>query len=176
MRHAEIGTGHLLLGMLGEGGGVAWQALDALGVKMDDARTRIARQPGATAAYLPPNLPFSPRAGKVMELALREALGLGCNYIGTEHVLLGLVREGQGAGTSVLVALGVSPEDARAKVLDLLHGYSEAERADVAIATASVAYPRPPSLRDVLVALEGISGRLGAIERHLGIGETTDGA
>ena len=126
LRHAEIGTGHLLLGMLAEGGGVAWQALDALGVKMDDARTRIARQPGATAAYLPPNLPFSPRAGKVMELALREALGLGCNYIGTEHLLLGLVREGQGTGASVLVALGVNPEDARSKVLELLHGYANA--------------------------------------------------
>ena len=125
MHHPEVGTGHLLLGLMAEGGGVAWQALSALGLDLDDARTRVARMPAA-AGLLPPNPPFTSRCGKVLELALREALGLGCNYIGTEHLLLGLVREGQGTGASVLVALGVNPEDARSKVLELLHGYANA--------------------------------------------------
>ena len=128
MNHPQIGTGHILLGLLAEGDGVACRALTALGADLDSARAALEKSRPQRNGAVSGHLPFSPRGKKVCELAFREALALGRNYVGTEHVLLGLVREGEGTGASVLVALGISPEDARAKVLELLRGYEKAEQ------------------------------------------------
>lgn len=132
--HEAVGTGHLLLGLIGEGGGVAFTALDALGVTTDAAKEAVLRRhPGEDADPGRPR-PFTPRLKKVMEFALREALLLGNNFIGTEHLLLGLIREGSDIGALALADCGVPDEDrgfsdvVRAKVLELLHGYAEAER------------------------------------------------
>ena len=121
--HADIATGHLLLGLIAEGDGIAGRALKSLGVTLDSAREVLSLRMISDGAAAPGGmLPFKPRAKKVLELSLREALQLGHNYIGTEHLLLGLIREGEQAGASVLEPVGVSPPDARAKVLELLRG------------------------------------------------------
>jgi ATP-dependent Clp protease ATP-binding subunit ClpA len=127
--HAEIATGHLLLGLISEGDGVAGQALRSLGVTLEGAREILGPQIIPHGAVVPGSPPqFTPPARKVLELSLREALQLGCNYVGTEHILLGLVREDEQAGASVLELAGVSPHDVRAKVLELLRGHAEAKR------------------------------------------------
>jgi ATP-dependent Clp protease ATP-binding subunit ClpC len=122
MRHEDADTGHLLVGLIGEGGGVACQALTALGVTPERVREAVwTRHPGGDAtpaAYLP----FSPRLKKALEMALRESMMRGDNFIGTEHLLLGLIREGSDVGALALAACA-SPSDVRAKVLELLDGY-----------------------------------------------------
>lgn len=130
MDHAEITTGHLLTGMLGEGEAVAFRALDALGVTAEAARAALfdLAPPGGTAVTTA-SIPFGRDARKALELALREALQLGHNYIGTEHLLLGLVRDAEGASAPrVLATLGVPLPEVRAKVLELLHGYARREQ------------------------------------------------
>ena len=126
--HAEIATGHLLLGLIAEGGGVAGQALTSLGVTLEGAREVLGRRIISPRAAGPGYQPFQPQAKKVLELALREALQLGHNYVGTEHLLLGLAREGERAGASVLDLAGTSAAGARAKVLEMLGACAEAER------------------------------------------------
>ena len=106
LNHAFIGTEHILLGLIREGEGVAYKALDALGISFEAVREKVEEAigtPGAAAAGSPP---FTPRAKKVLELSLREALSLGHSYIGTEHMLLGLVRESEGVAAQVLEQLG----------------------------------------------------------------------
>ena len=124
MEHNFLGTEHVLLGMLAEGEGVAAKALTELGTDLDGMRSRIreAIPPGApgTASGAPP---FTPRAKHVLELALREALEMSHNYIGTEHLLLGLIREGEGVAAQVLKAAGLDAIAVRSKVLSLLAGY-----------------------------------------------------
>ena len=117
---ASVGTEHVLLGLLGEPDSVGARALVALGVSPDALRATLERGgeqgPGAPSGHLP----FTPRAKKVLELSLREALGLGCNYIGTEHILLGLVREGEGVAAQALVDSGIDRLEAvRAQVTRL---------------------------------------------------------
>jgi ATP-dependent Clp protease ATP-binding subunit ClpA len=126
--HAEIATGHLLLGLIAEGGGVAAQALRSLGVTAEGAREMLGPRIISPRADKPGYQPYQPQAKKVLELTLREALQLGHNYVGTEHLLLGLAREGERAGASVLDLVGTSADDVRAKVLEMLGGYAEAER------------------------------------------------
>ncbi len=122
MNHPEVGTGHLVFGLIAEGEAVACQALTALGADTDSVRERVVKgqHPGGGAPR--GHIPLSPRVKKANELALRESLKLGHRYVGTEHVLLGLIDEGEETGVSVLVALGISPADLRAKVMELL-GY-----------------------------------------------------
>ena len=124
MNHNFLGTEHVLLGLLREGEGVGAKALVELGLDLDDVRARITGvigpgEPGGAT----PQPPFTPRAKKVLELALREALDLGHNYLGTEHQLLGLIREGEGVASQVLIGCGLTPEQVRAKVVELLRGY-----------------------------------------------------
>jgi ATP-dependent Clp protease ATP-binding subunit ClpC len=126
--HAEIATGHLLLGLISEGDGVAGRALRSLGVTLEGAREILGRRIISPRAAESGYLPFQPQAKKVLELTLREALQLGHNYVGTEHLLLGLARQGEQAGASVLELAGTSAGDVRAKVLEMLNGYTEAER------------------------------------------------
>jgi hypothetical protein len=124
LEHNFLGTEHVLLGLVREGEGVGALALQQLGVELAAVRRRVTDvvKPGApgTASGAPP---FTPRAKKVLELSLREALDLGHNYIGTEHLLLGLIREGQGVASQVLIAAGLTPEKVRRKVIELLQGY-----------------------------------------------------
>ena len=122
--HNFIGTEHVLLGLIQEEEGVAAQALAALGVSLDAVREKVAEtvRPGSATGF-PGSPPFTPRAKKVLELSLREALQLGHNYIGTEHLLLGLVREGQGVAAQVLVILGADLARVRQQVVQVLSGY-----------------------------------------------------
>ncbi|HVM17699.1 MAG TPA: Clp protease N-terminal domain-containing protein [Gaiellaceae bacterium] len=120
LRHAYIGTEHLLLGLLREDGNAA-RALASLGVELEAARTQVARAVArGDEAPSGGQVPFTPRAKKVLELALREALALGHNWIGTEHILLGLVREGDGVASRILLDFGADAERVRDAVIGLL--------------------------------------------------------
>jgi ATP-dependent Clp protease ATP-binding subunit ClpC len=118
LNHNYIGTEHLLLGLITEGDGVAAQALASVGVKLEDVRRLV--DPGTQASG--GHLPFTPRAKKVLEMALREALKLGHNHIGAEHILLGLLREGEGTAARALVAAGAELDRVREEVLSRLSG------------------------------------------------------
>jgi hypothetical protein len=122
--HNYIGTEHILLGLIHEGEGVAARALESLGVSLEAVRAEVTEIIGRGAEAPTGNIPFTPRSKKVLELSLREALELGHNYIGTEHILLGLLREGQGVGAQVLVKLGAGRDQVRQVVIQLLSGYA----------------------------------------------------
>jgi ATP-dependent Clp protease ATP-binding subunit ClpC len=124
LNHNHIGTEHILLGLIVDGEGVAAKALEGLGISLDQMRAEVESVIGRGESRSDaPHIPFTPRAKKVLELALREALQLGHNYIGTEHVLLGLVREGEGVGAQVLVKRGANLEQVRTQVVSLLAGF-----------------------------------------------------
>jgi ATP-dependent Clp protease ATP-binding subunit ClpC len=125
LKHNYIGTEHILLGLIHEGGGVAALALEHIGISQDAARQRVEEIIGHGTKPPAGHIPFTPRAKKVLELALREALQLGHKYIGTEHLLLGLLREEEGVAAQVLTQLGASLDDVREAVIELLSGYSE---------------------------------------------------
>src|ERR687896_2218550 len=123
LNHNYIGTEHLLLGLLHEGEGVGAKALESLGVSLEAVRRQVQEIIGQGQAAPTGHIPFTPRAKKVLELSLREALQLGHNYIGTEHILLGLIREGEGVAAQVLVKLGADLSRVRQQVIQLLSGY-----------------------------------------------------
>jgi len=119
-----IGTEHLLLGLIREQDGIAAKALESLNISLEDVHGQVEELIGR-GTYVPNgHIPFTPRAKKVLELSLREALQLGHNYIGTEHVLLGLIREGEGVAAQVLLNLGADLEKVRSAVIQLLSGYN----------------------------------------------------
>jgi hypothetical protein len=120
LNHDYIGTEHILLGLIQEGDGVAARALESLGISLDAVRARVEDIIGRGDEQSPSHIPFTPRAKKVLELSLREALQLGHNYIGTEHILLGLIREGEGVAAQVLVELGGDLERVRQEVKRIL--------------------------------------------------------
>jgi GNAT superfamily N-acetyltransferase len=122
--HTYIGTEHLLLGLIAEGEGIGARALEHLQVSLSGVRTQVEQIIGRGDGSATGHIPFTARAKKVLELSLREALGLGHNYIGTEHILLGLVREGEGIAAQVLRSVGVREVDVRSTVLALLEGSS----------------------------------------------------
>jgi ATP-dependent Clp protease ATP-binding subunit ClpC len=170
LNHSYIGTEHLLLGVLREDEGVA-AALAALEVGLDPARELVAEIVGRGRQAPSGHIPFTPRAKKVLELSLREALRLGHPYIGPEHILLGLLTEGQGVAVEVLRVLGAPPERVRAQVLELvpLAGEEPGDRPDPSrsgrlLVTAA-------KLDELLDRLDAIERRLDAIERRLGLGE-----
>jgi ATP-dependent Clp protease ATP-binding subunit ClpC len=127
LNHAFIGTEHILLGLIREGEGVAAKALDALGVTFDAVREKVEETIGANTNPSPGSPPFTPRAKKVLELSLREALQLGHSYIGTEHMLLGLVREGDGVAAQVLNEMGADMSRVRTQVIQMMSGQSGKE-------------------------------------------------
>ncbi len=127
LNHAFIGTEHILLGLIREGEGVAAKALDALGVTFDVVREKVEEAIGANTNPSPGSPPFTPRAKKVLELSLREALQLGHSYIGTEHMLLGLVREGDGVAAQVLSDLGADMARVRTQVIQMMSGQAGKE-------------------------------------------------
>ncbi|MCA1839024.1 MAG: ATP-dependent Clp protease ATP-binding subunit [Actinomycetota bacterium] len=123
LNHNYIGTEHILLGLISEGEGVAAKALESLGVSLDSVRSQVEEIIGTGSSSPQGHIPFTPRAKKVLELSLREALQLGHNYIGTEHILLGLIREGEGVAAQVLQKLGADLGRVRQQVIQLLSGY-----------------------------------------------------
>ena len=151
--HNYIGTEHILVGLIREDGGVAAKGLESLGISLDAVRQQIEEIVGIGEQAPSGHVPFTPRAKKVLELSLREALQLGYDYIGTEHILLGLIREGDGVAAQVLVRLGADLNQVRQEVIQRLHGFQGEDE--------------PGSQR--AVQRPGLLSRVDAIERRLSI-------
>ena len=122
LKHNYIGTEHILLGLIREEEGLAARVLEALDIELGRVRAQIVRIVGSAEEVTTGQIPFTPRARKVLELALREALSLGHNYIGTEHILLGLVRENEGVAARVLLDFDADAEKIRSEVTRMLSG------------------------------------------------------
>jgi ATP-dependent Clp protease ATP-binding subunit ClpA len=165
LNHDYIGTEHILLGLIGEGKGVAARALESLGISLDAVRQQVEEIIGRGQQTPSGHIPFTPRAKKVLELSLRESLQLGHEYIGTEHILLGLLREGKGVAAQVLVKLGADLSQVRQQVIQLLHGHQEKEPMS-ARSTAGELRLLPA----VNARLEAVERRLTAIEQRVGTG------
>ena len=127
LNHNFIGTEHILLGLIHEGEGVAAKALESLGIALEAVREQVEEIIGQGQQVPTGHIPFTPRAKKVLELSLREALQMNHNYIGTEHILLGLIREGEGVAAQVLIKLGADLNRVRNTVLQLITGYQGRE-------------------------------------------------
>jgi ATP-dependent Clp protease ATP-binding subunit ClpC len=147
LNHSYIGTEHILLGLIHEGEGVAAKALESLGISLEAVRSQVEEIIGQGGSSPSGHIPFTPRAKKVLELSLREALQLGHNYIGTEHILLGLIREGEGVAAQVLVKLGADLSRVRQQVIQLLSGYQggQAKGEPAAAATTGGSKDEPAS-------------------------------
>ena len=193
LRHNYIGTEHILLGLARESDGLAAKALDALGIGLEAVREQVVELTGRGQKSPSGHIPFTPRAKKVLELSLREALQFGHNYIGTEHILLGLIREGEGVAAQVLVTLGGDLSAIRQQVIRLLKENPttdekpQAAQAAQARAARLAEGPGPMGLAspaesaslngkltEVLSRLDSISNRMTLIERALGIGTVKD--
>jgi ATP-dependent Clp protease ATP-binding subunit ClpC len=202
LKHNYIGTEHILLGLVRESDGLAAKALEALGIGLDAVREQVEEIIGRGQKSPSGHIPFTPRAKKVLELSLREALQFGHNYIGTEHILLGLIREGDGVAAQVLVKLGGDLKTVRQHVIQLLKENpapeempqaTQARAARLAesaaeagiVSRAEGAVPMGLSspvesaslngkLTEVLSRLDSISNRMTLIERALGIGTAKD--
>jgi ATP-dependent Clp protease ATP-binding subunit ClpA len=159
LNHNYIGTEHILLGLIREGEGVAAKALESLGISLEAVRQQVEKIIGRGQQPPSGHIPFTPRAKKVLELSLREAKALGHNHIGTEHILLGLIREGSGVAAQVLVKLGADLNRARQQVVQLLHGYHGED----------VTGEGPPLSDDALTRVDLLDRRLAAIERWAGL-------
>ncbi|NBV89968.1 MAG: ATP-dependent Clp protease ATP-binding subunit, partial [Actinobacteria bacterium] len=140
LNHNYIGTEHILLGLIHEGEGVAAKALEGMDISLEAVRAQVEEIIGQGQQAPSGHIPFTPRAKKVLELSLREALQLGHNYIGTEHILLGLIREGEGVAAQVLVKLGADLNRVRQQVIQLLSGY-QGERGATGGSTQSEGTP-----------------------------------
>jgi ATP-dependent Clp protease ATP-binding subunit ClpC len=157
LNHSWIGTEHLLLAVIREGHGVGAKALESMQISLDAARQQVESIIGRGQEPVGDgHIAFTPRAKKVLELSLREALELGHDYIGTEHILLGLIREGDGVAAQVLVNLGSDLNRARQQVIQLLRGHQGRR---TSIATIG------EELGDRLASM---AARLAVIERRLG--------
>jgi ATP-dependent Clp protease ATP-binding subunit ClpC len=159
LNHDYIGTEHILLGLIREGDGVAAKALTSLGISLDAVRQQIEEIIGQGQQAPSEAIPFTPRAKKVLELSLRESLQLGHSYIGTEHILLGLIREGDGVAAQVLVKLGADLNRVRHQVIELISGEQPQPG------------HRPPResvpVTEARARLDTIEGRLDALEVQL---------
>jgi len=154
LNHNSIGTEHILLGLIREGEGVAARALKSLEISLDAVRQQVEEIIGRGQQAPSGHIPFTPRSKRVLELSLRESRQLGHNYIGTEHILLGLIREGDGVAAQVLVRLGADLNRVRQQVIDLLHGYGHRHPVEV-------------SGPVVLARLEVVEQQLTAIDAQL---------
>jgi len=153
--HNYVGTEHILLGLIHEGEGVAAKALESLGISLDAVREQVEQVIGRGQQQAPlGHIPFTPRAKKVLELSLREALQLGHTYIGTEHILLGLIHEGEGVAAQVLIGLGVDLNRARQQVIQLLAGRAEPQEAAAIVG-------------DLRAQLASVAARLAVIEHRI---------
>ena len=152
LNHNFIGTEHILLGLTHEGEGVAAKALESLGVSLEAVRDKVEETIGPAGSSTTGSPPFTPRAKKVLELSLREALQLGHNYIGTEHLLLGVLREGEGVAVQVLATLGADMVRLRQQVIALLGGQPSSEAAEAGGVSVEAGRdgPRCPACRSLL--------------------------
>jgi len=167
LNHSYIGTEHLLLGLMRDADSVGARALQELEIRQDAVRERVIEIIGRGKGAPSGHIPFTPRAKKVLELSLREALELKHAYIGTEHILLGLVREGEGVAAQVLDKLGGSLSRVRDKVIELAPaGTGEGAEPSSPLRRAGLRGP----LDELMRRLEAMDERLAAIERHLGLG------
>jgi ATP-dependent Clp protease ATP-binding subunit ClpA len=171
LNHNYIGTEHILLGLIHQGEGVAARALESLGISLEAVRQQVEEIIGQGQQAPSGHIQFTPRVKKVLELSRREAKELGHNYIGTEHILLGLIREGEGVAAQVLVKLGADLSGVRRQVIEVLTGY-QAEAGVARLARASARAGREertllPRLLDRVTALES---RLSAVEDRVGTG------
>jgi Clp amino terminal domain, pathogenicity island component len=168
LNHNYIGTEHILLGLIHEGEGVAARALQSLGISLEAVRQQIEEIIGRGQQAPSGHIPFTPRAKKVLELSLRESLQLGHTYIGTEHILLGLIHEGDGVAAQVLVRLGADMNRVREQVIELLHGHQAEEPVSAPSVAAELRL-----LPAVKTHLEAVEQRLTAIEQRVGTGPDT---
>jgi ATP-dependent Clp protease ATP-binding subunit ClpC len=184
LSHNYIGTEHLLLGLLAEQEGIAARALESLNVTLDAAQEQVMEMIGPGQQSLTGHIPFTPRAKKILERSLREALNMGSEVIDTEHLLLGLIDEGDGVGAQILERLGATAQLVREAVTRLVNSEIEAE----VIGAPWASKPRPrvvsvarqvrlpvDALTEVKELLASIDRRLTAIERHLGISDAQEG-
>jgi Clp amino terminal domain, pathogenicity island component len=163
LNHNYVGTEHILLGLIHEGRGVAARALESLGISLQVVRQQVEEIIGQGQEAPSGHIPFTPRAKKVLELSLSEALQRGDQYIGTEHILLGLIREGDGVAAQVLVKLGADLNRVRQQVIQLLQGYQGEEAALAGIGEGSrLSY-------DDWALVDSLDRRLAAIERWVGM-------
>jgi ATP-dependent Clp protease ATP-binding subunit ClpA len=175
--HDYVGPEHVLLGLIHEGRGVAARALTELSISQDEVRRQVEELIGRGERAPSGHIPFSPRAKRVLELSLREALQLGHNYIGTEHILLGILREGENVAAQVLVRMGTDLNRVRLQVIKLVAPEAEAEaislgegrRAPREVWMARRAASSDFLLTEVRNSLASIIERLTAIERQLGM-------
>jgi ATP-dependent Clp protease ATP-binding subunit ClpC len=202
LKHNYIGTEHILLGLVRESDGLAAKALGALGIGLETVREQVEEIIGRGQKSPSGHIPFTPRGKKVLELSLREALQFGHNYIGTEHILLGIVREGEGVAAQVLVKLGGDLKTVRQQVIQLLKENPTTEempqaaqaraarlaesaaqagivsRAEGAVpmglASPTESASMNGKLTEVLSRLDSIGNRMTLIERALGIGTAKD--
>ena len=165
LNHNYIGTEHILLGLTHDGEGVAAQALESLGISLPLVRQQVEEIIGHGQQAPSGDIPFTPRAEKVLELSLRESSQLGHPYIGPEHILLGLILEGQGVAAQVLVKLGGDLNRVRQQVIEFLAGQERQPGRPVA--------REPAWLSGVQARLDAVETRLAAIEQRVGTGPDT---
>jgi ATP-dependent Clp protease ATP-binding subunit ClpC len=184
LSHNYIGTEHLLLGLLAEPEGVAARALESLNVTLDAAREQVEEIIGPGQQLSHGHIPFTPRAKKILELSLREALHMGSEVIDTEHLLLGLIDEGDGVGAQILQRFGVTAQSVREAVTRLVNAEPRAEASDApgpgpgaprAVSVSRTVRLQVDALGEVKGLLVSIDRRLTAIERHLGIADAEPG-
>jgi ATP-dependent Clp protease ATP-binding subunit ClpA len=166
--HDYIGTEHLLLALIHEGEGVAAKALLALDVDLDTLRREVEALVGRGQQATSGHIPFTPRAKKVLELALRESVQLGHDYIGTEHLLLGLVRGGEGPAAEVLQQRGIELNTVRQEVIRLLHGHQGGEGRSRRRVARARSGGEGTMLEEISHQLQLLGARLAAIEDKLG--------
>ena len=171
LNHNYIGTEHILLGLIHEGRGVAARALESLGISLEAVREQVEEIIGQGQQAPSGHIEFTPRVKKVLELSLREARALGHNYIGTEHILLGLIREGEGVAAQVLVKLGADLSRVREQVVQLLAGYqAEAGVEPAARPSARAGREDLRLLSQLLDRVTAMESRLSAVEQRVGTG------
>src|SRR5882757_2811919 len=171
LNHNYIGTEHILLGLIHEGEGVAAKALESLGIALEGVRQQVEEIIGQGQQAPSGHIPFTPRAKKVLELSLREALQLGHNYIGTEHILLGLIREGEGVAAQVLVKLGADLNRVRQQVLQLLSGYQTGEKSTESGSGRGEGTPSSSLVLDQFGRNLTVSAREGKLDPVIGRGK-----
>ncbi len=168
LNHNWIGTEHLLLGLIRQGDSVAARVLESLGISLQAVRHEVEEIIGQGEQVPSEEIPFTPRSKKVLELALRESLQLRDNYIGPEHILLGLMREGDGVAAQVLIKLGANLNRVRQQVIQLLHGYQGKEP------KSARRWPQEGApVTEVQARLDAVEGRLTALEQRVGTGPDT---
>jgi len=163
LNHNYIGTEHILLGLIHEGDGLAARTLESLGISLDAVRQQVEEIIGRGQHAPSGHIQFTPRAKKALELSLRESLQLGHNYIGTEHILLGLLREGDGVAAQVLVTLGADLNRVREQVIQLLYGYQGQDPGSAGSRLAERARAGLPD--DAIARFDALDRRLTALER-----------